>query len=169
MKKHPRAIARCATGLTRHKLNPAQFEKEVALPYTGAVVTFVGITRDEHMGRRVKYLEYEAQEALAQKMLGELALEASNKFNVPGVAIFHRLGRLKIGEASVVIAVSAAHRAAAFEACRFLIDTLKTSVPIFKKEYYADGSEPKWVGPGGESLEVWESGSHAEALQRPPV
>jgi len=140
--------------LTREVINVAAVEARVATPAAGAVVTFTGATRREHLGKAVLHLEYEAHEALAQKTLETLAREAVQKFGLSGVAIKHRLGRLEIGEVSVAIAVSSAHRAAAFEGCRWLIDTLKTRVPVFKKEYYADGSEPQWVGPDGKPVLV---------------
>ena len=91
---------------------------------------------------------HRAAEALARKALERLCGEAREKFGLAAAAVWHRLGRLEVGEASVVIAVSAAHRGAAFDGCRYLIDTLKTTVPFFKKEHYADGGEPPWVGPG---------------------
>jgi len=152
LKKRPRIFTRYCASISRRKLNVKAIEASVAIPRTGAVVTFIGLTRDEHSGRRVLTLEYEAQETLALQMLKDLADEAISKFGLTGVAVHHRLGRVKIGEASVVIAVSSAHRGAAFDGCRYLIDTLKTTVPIFKKEYYADGSPPEWVGPDGKPV-----------------
>jgi molybdopterin synthase catalytic subunit len=106
----------------------------------GAIVTFDGCVRNESHGRRTLYLDYEAYESMALAKMHEIAAEVHAKFPIDRVAIAHRLGRLEIGETSVFIAVSAPHRAAAFEACRFAIDTLKRSVPIWKKEYFEDGA-----------------------------
>jgi len=106
----------------------------------GAVVTFDGCVRNQSHGRRALYLEYEGYEPMAVAKMSEIAKEAHTKFAVDRIAIAHRLGRLEIGETSVFIAVSAPHRAAAFDACRFVIDTLKRSVPIWKKEYFEDGA-----------------------------
>jgi molybdopterin synthase catalytic subunit len=106
----------------------------------GAIVTFDGCVRNQSHGRRTLYLEYEAYESMALSKMGEIAAEVHTRFEIDRVAIAHRLGRLEIGESSVFIAISAPHRAAAFEACRFAIDTLKRSVPIWKKEYFEDGA-----------------------------
>jgi MoaE-MoaD fusion protein len=106
----------------------------------GAIVTFDGCVRNQSHGRPTLYLHYEAYESMALAKMREIAAEVHAKFPIDRVAIAHRLGRLEIGETSVLIAVSAAHRAAAFEACRFAIDTLKRSVPIWKKEYFEDGA-----------------------------
>jgi molybdopterin synthase catalytic subunit len=106
----------------------------------GAIVTFDGCVRNQSHGRRTLYLDYEAYESMAVPKMGEIAAEVHIKFPIDRVAIAHRLGRLEIGETSVFIAVSAPHRAAAFDACRHAIDTLKRSVPIWKKEYFEDGA-----------------------------
>jgi MoaE-MoaD fusion protein len=106
----------------------------------GAIVTFDGCVRNQSHGRRTLYLDYEAYESMALAKMGEIAAEVHAKFAIDRVAIAHRLGRLEIGETSVFIAISAAHRAAAFDACRYAIDTLKRSVPIWKKEYFEDGA-----------------------------
>jgi molybdopterin converting factor subunit 1 len=106
----------------------------------GAVLEFEGVVRNQTRGRKTLYLEYEAYEEMALAQLEKLAAEALEKFKVRDVAIVHRLGRLEIGETSVLIAVASAHRAAAFEACRWLIDTLKRTVPIWKKEFFEDGA-----------------------------
>jgi molybdopterin synthase catalytic subunit len=106
----------------------------------GAVVVFDGIVRNNSRGRRTLYLDYEAYEEMAPKQMGELAREARSRFGVRSVTMVHRLGRLDVGETSVLIVVSSAHRAEAFEACRWLIDTLKKTVPIWKKETFADGA-----------------------------
>jgi molybdopterin synthase catalytic subunit len=106
----------------------------------GAAVAFEGVVRNETRGRRTLYLEYEAYEEMALRQMESLAEQALKQFQVREVAVVHRLGRLEIGETSVLIVVSSAHRAAAFDACRWLIDTLKRTVPIWKKEYFEDGA-----------------------------
>jgi len=106
----------------------------------GAVVTFDGCVRNQSHGRRTLYLDYEAYESMAVAKMREIAAAARAQFAIDRIAIAHRLGRLEIGETSVFIAVSAPHRPAAFDACRFAIDTLKRTVPIWKKEYFEDGA-----------------------------
>jgi molybdopterin synthase catalytic subunit len=106
----------------------------------GSIVTFDGCVRNQSHGRSTLYLDYEAYESMALAKMGDIAAEAHAKFAIDRVAVAHRLGRLEIGETSVFIAVSAPHRAAAFDACRHIIDTLKRSVPIWKKEYFEDGA-----------------------------
>lgn len=112
----------------------------VKRPEDGAVIVFDGVVRNHTRGRRTLYLDYEAYEEMALKQLEALAGQAISQFGVRDVRIVHRLGRLPIGETSVLIVVASAHRAAAFEACRWLIDTLKRQVPIWKKEYFEDGA-----------------------------
>jgi molybdopterin synthase catalytic subunit/molybdopterin converting factor small subunit len=119
---------------------------EAASDEAGAVATFVGTVRRSSRGRDVLYLEYEAFAEMAEPMLAQLADELIAKHGLCKVAIHHRVGRVEIGEASVVIAVSAAHRAAALEACHEAIDTLKDTIPLWKKEVYAGGEE--WIGKG---------------------
>jgi molybdopterin synthase catalytic subunit len=119
---------------------------EVASDEAGAVATFVGTVRRSSRGRDVLYLEYEAFAEMAEPMLAQLADELIAKHGLCKVAIHHRVGRVEIGEASVVIAVSAAHRAAALDACHEAIDTLKDTIPLWKKEVYAGGEE--WIGKG---------------------
>ncbi|MGD1078549.1 MAG: molybdenum cofactor biosynthesis protein MoaE [Candidatus Sulfotelmatobacter sp.] len=106
----------------------------------GAALVFEGVVRNQTRGRKTLYLDYEAYEEMALAQMESLADQAVHRFQVRDVAIVHRLGRLKIGETSVLIAVASAHRAAAFDACRWLIDTLKRTVPIWKKEYFEDGA-----------------------------
>jgi molybdopterin synthase catalytic subunit len=106
----------------------------------GAIVIFDGFVRNESHGRPTLHLEYEAYESMALTKMREIGAQAHERFSIDRVAIAHRLGRLEIGETSVFIAVSAPHRAAAFDACRFAIDTLKKTVPIWKKEFFADGA-----------------------------
>jgi molybdopterin synthase catalytic subunit len=105
----------------------------------GAVCVFDGIVRDNTRGRKTLYLDYEAYREMALEQMRGLADEAVAKFGVREVAMVHRLGRLLVGETSVLIVVASAHRAQAFEACRWLIDTLKKTVPIWKKETFVDG------------------------------
>jgi molybdopterin synthase catalytic subunit len=114
--------------------------RDVRSDQDGAIVTFDGFVRNQSHGRRTLYLDYEAYESMALAKMKEIGLSLHEKFAVHRVAILHRLGRLQIGETSVFIAVSAPHRSAAFDACRFAIDTLKRTVPIWKKEYFADGA-----------------------------
>jgi MoaE-MoaD fusion protein len=122
------------------KIDTASLLKSIKQPEDGAVVVFEGIVRDNTRGRRTLYLDYEAYEEMALKQMEALAERALVDFKIRDVAIVHRLGRLEIGEISVLIVVASAHRAPAFEACRWLIDSLKRSVPIWKKEYFEDGA-----------------------------
>jgi molybdopterin synthase catalytic subunit len=110
----------------------------------GAVATFLGTVRDHNAGRKVLHLEYEAYGGMAEREMERIAADARERFGVSRVAIVHRTGRLEIGEASVAIAVAAPHRAAALDATRFIIDTLKRTVPIWKREHFEGGSV--WVG-----------------------
>jgi molybdopterin synthase catalytic subunit/molybdopterin converting factor small subunit len=109
-------------------------------PEDGGIVVFDGVVRNNSRGRKTRYLEYEAYEAMALRQMGLLAGQAFADFPIRNLAIVHRLGRIEIGESSVLIAVFSAHRAAAFDACRWLIDTLKQTVPIWKKEFFEDGA-----------------------------
>ncbi len=109
-------------------------------PEDGAVTIFDGIVRNQSRGRRTLYLDYSAYEAMALRQMEQLAKQALANFAIHDVRLVHRLGRLQIGESSVYIAVASAHRAAAFDACRWLIDTLKRTVPIWKKEFFEDGA-----------------------------
>jgi molybdopterin synthase catalytic subunit len=129
--------------LTRGLIDTAGLGDSVTTSRDGALVTFTGHVRDHHDGRTVLWLEYEAHEEMAEKQIGVLVQDAQQRWSVGKIAIRHRLGRLDIGEVSVAIAVAAAHRAEALEACRWLIDTLKAEVPIFKKEAYAEGES--WI------------------------
>jgi MoaE-MoaD fusion protein len=106
----------------------------------GAILVFEGVVRGNTRGRRTLYLDYEAYEPMALKELKRLQAQAKEKFAITEAAIVHRLGRLQVGETSVLIVVSSAHRAAGFDACRWIIDTLKKTVPIWKKEYFEDGA-----------------------------
>jgi molybdopterin synthase catalytic subunit len=121
-------------------IDQAALIQHVRAAEDGAVVTFDGCVRNHSHGRRTLYLDYEAYESMALGKIKEIAVQIHEKFPIHRVAIAHRLGRLEIGETTVFIAVSSAHRPAAFEACRFAIDTLKRTVPIWKKEYFEDGA-----------------------------
>ncbi len=116
----------------------------VKRPTDGAVVTFDGIVRDNFDGRAVRYLEYEAYAGMAEKKLTEIGAEVQHKFAIGEIAMIHRIGRLDIGESSIVIAVAAPHRHAAFEACAYAMDRVKADVPVWKKEFFADGAN-HWV------------------------
>lgn len=122
----------------------ATLEGAVADPSAGATVTFAGSTRRDNAGRKIIRLEYEAYEPMALSEMRKLAHEAGRRFGIVRIAIQHRIGVVEIGEISVAIAVSAAHRGEAFEACRFAIDRLKEIVPIWKKEHFEGGEV--WVG-----------------------
>ena len=126
--------------LTREVIDATGLIRHVRAAEDGAVVTFDGCVRNQSHGRLTLYLDYEAYESMALAKMHDIASEIHAKFPIHRVAIAHRLGRLQIGETSVFVAVSSAHRLAAFEACRFAIDTLKRTVPIWKKEYFEDGA-----------------------------
>jgi molybdopterin synthase catalytic subunit len=126
--------------LVREPIDAAALIQHVRTADDGAVVTFDGCVRNNSHGRRTLYLDYEAYESMALAKIREIAAQMHEKFSIDRVAIAHRLGRLEIGETSVFIAVSSPHRPAAFDACRFAIDTLKRTVPIWKKEHFADGA-----------------------------
>jgi molybdopterin synthase catalytic subunit len=127
-------------------LDVAAVLREVEDPAAGAVASFVGTVRNHSRGRDVTYLEYEAFEEMAEPMLARLGDELTQRHGLCAVSIHHRLGRVEIGEASVVIAVSAPHRSAALDACREGIEALKSTIPLWKKEVYAGGEE--WIGRG---------------------
>lgn len=126
--------------IVHERIVPHDIIPALERPEDGAIVIFDGIVRNHSRGRATQYLEYESYEAMALAKMEELAGEARTRFPIRNVALVHRLGRLEIGESSVLIAVFSAHRAAAFDACRWLIDTLKQTVPIWKKEFFTDGA-----------------------------
>jgi molybdopterin synthase catalytic subunit len=128
------------TAMVRERIDTESLLEGIKRAEDGAVVVFEGIVRDNTRGRRTFYLDYEAYEEMALQQMEELSERALSQFKIRDVAIIHRLGRLEIGETSVLIVVAAAHRAAAFDGCRWLIDTLKRTVPIWKKEYFEDGA-----------------------------
>jgi molybdopterin synthase catalytic subunit len=133
--------------LTEQPIDFAALTEEVRSTDSGAVVLFLGTVREMTDGRRTTALDYEAFGPMAETKLTEIEAEARRRWPLDRVAIVHRLGRLELGEVSVAVAVSAPHRAEAFEAARFLIDTLKATVPIWKKENWHDGTS-EWVHPG---------------------
>jgi MoaE-MoaD fusion protein len=141
--------------LVREKIDTEALVAKLKAPEDGAVVVFDGFVRNNFKGQRTRYLEYESYEAMAYAKMRQIGAEIHAKFPVHRVAIVHRLGRLEIGETSVAVVVSSPHRAAAFDACRFAIDTLKRVVPIWKKEYFVGGA-------------VWAEGEKAgqEAISR---
>jgi molybdopterin synthase catalytic subunit len=116
----------------------------VKSPKAGAIDVFMGTTRNHSDGREVLFLEYVAYEPMAVKLMEAIGAEARRRWAIDRFAIVHRVGRVEVGDASVVIAVSAAHRRQAFEACRYVIDALKRDIPIWKKEAFSDGEV--WVG-----------------------
>ena len=129
--------------LTREPIPTARLADDLKAAADGAVVVFEGIVRDHSGDRRTLYLEYEAYEPMALAKMKEIALEAESKFQIDGIGIIHRCGRIEIGETSVAIIVTAEHRRPAFEACHYAIDRLKQVVPIWKKEYFEGGAV--WV------------------------
>jgi molybdopterin synthase catalytic subunit len=136
--------------VTEEPLSADAVARAVTVPEAGGVAVFLGVVRHETAGRRVVALEYEAHVPMAEAKLKEIGEAIYRRWpQVCQVAIVHRVGRLEIGEASVVIGVSAAHRAEAFEACQYAIATLKRIVPIWKRELFEDGAV--WVGLQGES------------------
>jgi molybdopterin synthase catalytic subunit/molybdopterin converting factor small subunit len=132
--------------LTDEPIDPAAVIAAVADPRAGGIATFIGTTRAESRGRTVHYLDYEAYGGMAEQVMAELADALQAEHDLCRIAITHRTGRVDIGELSVVIAVSAPHRADALAACREAIDTLKETVPLWKKEVYEGGQE--WIGRG---------------------
>ena len=144
------------TALTRDPIDAAALAREVACDSDGAVITFEGIVRNNTKGRKTLYLEYEGYEPMALKIMAGLTEQITANHAVGRIAMVHRLGRMEIGEASVVIVVASPHRKAAYDASREAIDTLKRTVPIWKKEFFEDGEV--WVE--GE----WDQKLRAQAL-----
>jgi MoaE-MoaD fusion protein len=126
--------------ITRSPIDTAAVLARIKQPEAGAAVVFEGVVRNHTRERKTLYLDYEAYEEMALQQMETLAEQSLKEFKVRDVALVHRLGRLQVGETSVLIVVASAHRAAAFDACRWLIDTLKRTVPIWKKEYFEDGA-----------------------------
>ncbi len=132
--------------ITRDPLDEAAVTtlvRSLADPANGGVVIFQGVVRDNARDKRVRYLEYDAYPEMAEQQMASIAAEVERRWHTGNVALVHRIGRLEIGECSVVVVVACPHRGEAFEACRYAIDTLKTTVPIWKKEVAEDGEE--WV------------------------
>ena len=134
------AVADDVYKIVRQPINALEIAESVKAPEDGAVVVFDGFVRNSFKGKRTLCLEYEAYEPMAYAKMREIGAQIRARFAIHRLAIVHRLGRLEIGETSVLIAVSSAHRREAFEACRYAIDTLKRAVPIWKKEYFAGGA-----------------------------
>jgi molybdopterin synthase catalytic subunit len=132
--------------LSEQPIAPDEAVREVASDDAGAIATFIGTTRARSRGRDVIRLEYEAYEGMAEETMASIAAELKQRYDVHEIAIHHRVGVVEVGDTSVVIAVSAAHRGDALSACRDAIDTLKVSVPLWKKEIYEGGEE--WIGQG---------------------
>jgi molybdopterin synthase catalytic subunit len=126
--------------ITREKIDTQFVADGLKRGEDGASVVFEGVVRNQTRGRKTRFLDYEAYEQMALQQMESLAAQAIDQFKVRDVAIVHRLGRLEIGETSVLIAVASAHRGPAFDACRWIIDTLKRTVPIWKKEHFEDGA-----------------------------
>ena len=126
--------------LVREPIRSRELVESLKAPEDGAVVVFDGFVRNNFKGRQTLYLEYEAYEPMAYAKMRAIGGEVRAKFSIHRIAMVHRLGRLEIGETSVLIAISSAHRSAAFDACRYAIDTLKRTVPIWKKEFFVGGA-----------------------------
>jgi MoaE-MoaD fusion protein len=135
----PARLRRCAS-IIRDAIDIQRTLTALKRGEDGAAVVFEGVVRNQTRGRKTLYLDYEAYEEMALQQMEALAEQALKQFAIRDVALVHRLGRLEIGETSVLIVVASPHRAAAFDACRWLIDTLKRTVPIWKKEYFEDGA-----------------------------
>jgi len=140
--------------ITRGPILTAELARPLRAAQDGAVVIFEGFVRNHSRGGATLYLEYEAYEPMAISKMRELGEEAKQKFAIDAIGMIHRLGRLEIGETSVAIIVTAAHRRAAFEACQYAIDRLKQIVPIWKKEYFADGAV--WAEGEGQTRVIAE-------------
>jgi molybdopterin synthase catalytic subunit len=137
-------IASPHVAIRSDSLTVAEIESLVAGPGNGAVCSFSGLVRDHSRGKTVVALEYDAYVPMAEKLMREIAEEIGREFAINRIAMAHRIGRMEVGELVVVVSVGAAHRDAAFQAARAGIDRLKKTAPIWKKEYFTDGSE--WVG-----------------------
>ena len=129
--------------ITHERLDRDALVAAVSHPGAGGIVVFEGVVRDNARGKQVHYLEYDVYPEMAAQQIREIVAEAERRWGVERVAVAHRIGRLEIGEASVIIVVASPHRAEAFDACRYIIDTLKTTVPIWKKEVATNGEE--WI------------------------
>ncbi len=138
--------------ITREPLDPVPLVEAVRRDESGAVALFYGVVRNENMGRSVLYLEYDVYPEMAIRKMREVADEVRARYPITGIGALHRVGRLEIGETSLLVAVSSAHRVAAFEACHFAVDRIKQVVPIWKKEVWEGGEQ--WIEghvPGSEA------------------
>ncbi len=142
--------------VTPDELNTGEAIGAVASPAAGAISVFLGVVRDNNLGRKVQYLEYDAYPSMAEKVMRELADEAKERFGLEDCAVLHRTGRLEIGETSLLIAVSCGHRAESFEAGHWLVDEIKKKVPVWKKEVWEDG-------------EAWIEGPESLGMQQAPA
>jgi len=150
----PLECLRCAQ-IVRERIDVSCFANKIKCPEDGAIVAFEGVVRNNSRGRRTLFLDYEAYDEMAITQMNGLIEKALSQFAIREAVIVHRIGRLQIGETSVAVIVASAHRAAAFDACRWLIESLKQTVPIWKKEYFEDGA-------------VWAPGEPFPAeIQRP--
>lgn len=129
--------------ITRERLDRDSLVAAVSHASVGGIVVFEGVVRDNARGKQVRYLEYDVYPEMAVQQIREIVAEAERRWGVERVSVAHRVGKLEIGEASVIIVVASPHRGEAFDACRYIIDTLKTTVPIWKKEVATNGEE--WV------------------------
>ena len=141
--------------ITRDPISASDLAKPLQAAKDGALVIFEGFVRNHSRGRSTLYLEYEGYEPMAIRKMEELGAEAKQKFAIDAIGVIHRLGRLEIGQTSVAIVVTAEHRGAAFAACKYAIDRLKQIVPIWKKEYFADGAV--WAEGEGQTRILVES------------
>jgi molybdopterin synthase catalytic subunit len=135
--------------VTENVLEPAEAIAAVASSRAGAINVFLGVVRDNNLGRNVDHLVYEAYESMAEKVMREIADEAKAQFGLEDCAVLHRTGRLAIGETSLLVAISSGHRAESFEAGHWMVDEIKKRVPVWKKEVWADGES--WI-EGPESM-----------------
>jgi molybdopterin synthase catalytic subunit len=144
--------------VTAAPLDPDEAIEAVADPAAGAIDVFLGVVRNTNKGRDVAYLEYDAYPEMAEKLMADLGQQAIDEFGLRKVALYHRIGRLEIGETSLLIAISSGHRAEAFSAGKWLVDEVKKRVPVWKKEVWSDGEE--WI-EGPESLGLQDTGAGA--------
>jgi molybdopterin synthase catalytic subunit len=135
--------------VTENALDPVEATAAVASPRAGAVNVFLGVVRDNNLGRSVDHLVYEAYESMAEKVMREIAEEAKARFSLEDCAVLHRTGRLAIGETSLLVAISSGHRAESFEAGHWMVNEIKKRVPVWKKEVWSDGES--WI-EGPESM-----------------
>jgi molybdopterin synthase catalytic subunit len=142
--------------VTDQVLQPQEAIAAVESPASGAINLFLGVVRDNNLGRSVGYLEYDAYPAMAERVMTELAEEAKERFGLEDCAVLHRTGRLEIGETSLVVAVASGHRAESFEAGHWLVNEVKKKVPVWKKEVWDDG-------------EAWIEGPESMGLQQAPA